>query len=475
MSSENTREDAFRSIPSVDLAMRHIEDRGLAVVAPRPLVVRAVRRALERARDGIVAGRREGSDSRDAILGQVEREVAGLRLAGLIPVINATGILIHTNLGRSPLAPEAIEASRRIGSASSNLEFDLVTGERGHRDALVRDSLRELTGAEDALVVNNNAAAVLLALNTLAVGRDVVVSRGELIEIGGSFRLPEVFGRAGARMIEVGTTNRTTIADFERAYSSRTGAFMKAHWSNYSIEGFVERVSVAELAALANRYGVPVVNDLGSGALIDSAELGIPHEETVAESVAAGVAVSTFSGDKLIGGPQCGIAVGGVREIERMRNNPLMRALRPGKLTLAALQATLELFLEGVALRRVPVLAMASSSADEIRTRAERLIERGGTQLREYGTADVVETSALMGGGTAPEARIPSFAVRFRPAAISAARLAARLRTGGRPVVPRTADDAVILDMRTVPAGDEGALLEALLAALGERNDDDGV
>jgi len=397
MSSESTREDELRSIPSVDLAMRHIEDRGLADIAPRPLVVRAVRHAVECARDDIVAGRFEGSDPRGAILEQVERAVAGLRLASLIPVINATGILIHTNLGRSPLATEAVEASRCVGGATSNLEFDLVSGERGHRDALVRDSLCELTGADDALVVNNNAAAVLLALNTLAVGRDVVVSRGELIEIGGSFRLPEVFGRAGARMIEVGTTNRTALADFERAYNSRTGAFMKAHWSNYSIEGFVERVSTVQLATLADRYGIPLVNDLGSGALIDSRELGIPHEETVAESVAAGAAVSTFSGDKLIGGPQCGIAVGSEREIGRMRNNPLMRALRPGKLTLAALQATLGLFLEGVALTRVPVLAMAAAPPDEIRTRAERLIERGGTALQEHGAADVVGTNALMG------------------------------------------------------------------------------
>ncbi len=475
MSSESAREDALRSIPSVDLAMRHLEDQGLTSIAPRPLVVRAVRSALDAARDDIAEGRPEAPASRQAIIRRVEGAVRRLRLATLIPVINATGILIHTNLGRSPLAPEAVEAARRVASGSSNLEFDLVTGERGHRDALVRDSLCELTGAEDALVVNNNAAAVLLALNTLAAGREVVVSRGELIEIGGSFRLPEVFGRAGCRMVEVGTTNRTTVADFERAYSSRTGAFMKAHWSNYSIEGFVERVSVAELAAVGNRYGIPVINDLGSGALVDSAEFGIPHEETVAESVAAGAAVSTFSGDKLIGGPQCGIVVGGIEAIAKMRANPLMRALRAGKLTLAALQATLELFLEGVALDRVPVLAMAAIPPDDVRRRAERLIERAGDGLLSHGEADVVETSALMGGGTAPQARIESFAVRFRPAGISAAGLAARLRIGERPVVSRTADDAVLLDMRTVPVEDEEALLGALIEALGERNDDDSI
>ncbi len=475
MSSGNTREDALRSIPSVDLAMRHIEDRGLAGTAPRPLVVRAVRRALDTARDDITQSRPEAPDSREAILEQVERSVRRLRLASLRPVINATGILIHTNLGRSPLAPEAVEAARSVSGASSNLEFDLVTGERGHRDLLVRDSLCELTGAEDALVVNNNAAAVLLALNTLAAGREVVVSRGELIEIGGSFRLPEVFGRAGARMVEVGTTNRTTLADFERAYCSRTGAFMKAHWSNYSIEGFVERVTVQELASLAGRYGIPVINDLGSGALMDSVELGIPHEETVAESVAAGAAISTFSGDKLIGGPQCGIVVGGAEQIASMRGNPLMRALRPGKQTLAALQATLELFLDGSALDRVPVLAMAAASADDVRIRAERFLEHAGDRLLDHGVADVVETSALMGGGTAPEAGITSFAVRFRPRDLSVDRLAARLRTGMHPVVARTADDALMLDMRTVPVEDEEALLSALTQALRERNDDDGI
>ncbi len=475
MSSEDRRESALRSIPSVDLAMRHIEAQGLQSIAPRPLVVRAVRRTLDAAREDIAAGRSVAPASREAMLELVEHAVRRLRLANLVSVINASGILIHTNLGRSPLAPEAIEAMRRIAGASSNLEFDLVTGERGHRDALVRDSLCELTGADDALVVNNNAAAVLLALNTLSAGRDAVVSRGELIEIGGSFRLPEVFGRAGARMVEVGTTNRTTVADFERAYSSRTGVFMKAHWSNYSIEGFVERVSVGELAALADRYGIPVINDLGSGALIDSEQLGIPHEETVPESVQAGAAISTFSGDKLIGGPQCGIAVGSSGAIARMRSNPLMRALRPGKQTLAALQATLALFLDGVALHRVPVLAMAAAPKSEVRIRAERLVERAGERLSSCGAIDVVETVALMGGGTAPEAGIASFAVSFRPATLSATKLAARLRTGERPVVARTADESVLLDMRTVSVEDEQALLDALVEALDERNDDDAI
>ncbi len=473
MSSGNGREDALRAIPSVDLAMRHVEECGLADVAPRPLVVRAVRRALDDVRSAIADDREGAPATREAVLVSVVRAVGRLRLANLVPVINATGILIHTNLGRSPLAEEALSAAMRIGGTSTNLEFDLVTGERGHRDALVRDTICELTGAEDALVVNNNAAAVLLALNTLALGREVIVSRGELIEIGGSFRLPEVFGRAGARMVEVGTTNRTTLADFERAYSSRTGALMKAHWSNYSIEGFVERVTAAELAGLGDRYGVPLINDLGSGALIESVDLGLPHEETVMESVSAGTAVSTFSGDKLVGGPQCGIAVGASDAIGRMRTNPLMRALRPGKHTLAALQATLWLFLEGVACERVPVLRMAAAAPEEVRARAERFVERGAERLSTGANVDVVETVALMGGGTAPEAGIVSFAVRIRPKTISVTQLAAGLRRDARPVVARTSDDSVLLDMRAVRVDDEEAMLDAVERALRAGGDDD--
>jgi len=474
MSSGNMREDALRSIPSVDLAMRHIEERGLGAVAPRPVVVRAVRRALRGIRETILASG-DDAPTRDAMLGRLESEVAALRLAHLNPVINATGILIHTNLGRAPLAPEAVEAARRVGETNSNLEFDLATGARGHRDALVRDSVCELTGAEDALVVNNNAAAVLLALNTLAAGREVIVSRGELIEIGGAFRLPEVFGRAGATMVEVGTTNRTRSVDFERAYCSRTGALMKAHWSNYSIEGFVERVSAGELVELGDRYGIPVINDLGSGALIDSMLLGIPHEETVAESVEAGVAVSTFSGDKLLGGPQCGVVAGRADAIGRMRVNPLMRALRPGKQTLAALQATLTLFLEGDAIERVPVLRMAATPAARVRERAFALMTRAGERLPSLAHADVVESTALMGGGTAPEAGMPSYAIRVAPNSGSAAELARRLRVAERPVVARTAEDAVFLDLRTVRPEDEDEMLAALLGALEKGMDDAAV
>ncbi len=374
----NSRED-LKAIPSVDEAIRHLESADLLGDRPRPLVVRAVRAALEEERREILAGRRGtppgADDPRERILRRLEGVPTRLDQRELQPVVNATGIIVHTNLGRAPLSEEALAAVSGVSRGYTNLEYDLAAGKRGKRHIIVKDALCELCGVEDALVVNNNAAAVLLALNTLAAGREVVVSRSELIEIGGSFRLPEVFEKSGSKMVEVGTTNRTHIEDFERAIRGRTGAIMSAHWSNYEIVGFVERVSLSDLAALGARYGIPLIHDLGSGVLTDASALGLPGEMTVMDSVRAGTTVSTFSGDKLLGGPQAGIAVGGAEVIGKMRENPLMRALRPGKLTLAALAVTLGHYLRNEAHAKIPVLAMITGSLEELAGRARAMVE----------------------------------------------------------------------------------------------------
>ncbi|MCK4410089.1 MAG: L-seryl-tRNA(Sec) selenium transferase, partial [Candidatus Eisenbacteria sp.] len=347
----------------------------------------------------------------------------------------------------------------------------LLRGTRGKRDYLVRDALCELTGAEDALVVNNNAAAVLLVLNTLAPGREVIVSRGELIEIGGSFRLPDVFERSGSRMVEVGTTNRTHLSDFRDAIRSSTGALLSAHWSNYSISGFVERVSLKELASLGRHFGIPVIHDLGSGILADPAKLGLAGEMTVRESVSAGANVSTFSGDKILGGPQAGIAVGTASAISRMRANPLMRALRPGKLTLAALAATLQSYLRGEAEIAVPVLAAILTPLDTLVRRAEKLAESLASLLGDRARVSAVELEGLVGGGAAPESVIPSRGIEIEPrGGVSAASVASEMLTASPAVVARTQEDRVIVDLRTVDESQDAAVVAALLVAFEEKS-----
>ncbi len=406
-----TEKSNLSAIPSVDAVMAHLAERGLDAIQPRPIALRLVREILERERAAMLDGDgREGESPervRGRILADVEAEIIHSPARGLVPVINATGIVVHTNLGRAPLSDEAVAAVAEVARGYSNLEYDLLRGARGKRDYLVTDALCELTGAEDALVVNNNAAAVLLVLNTLAPGREVIVSRGELIEIGGSFRLPDVFERSGSRMVEVGTTNRTHLSDFRDAIRSSTGALMSAHWSNYSISGFVERVSLRELAALGRHFGIPVIHDLGSGILAEPAKLGLAGEMTVRESVSAGATVSTFSGDKILGGPQAGIAVGTASAIARMRANPLMRALRPGKLTLAALAATLQSYLRGEAETAVPVLAAILIPLDALARRAEGMADSLASSL---GDVARVELAPKMDGRTLIMVLVPGTA-----------------------------------------------------------------
>jgi L-seryl-tRNA(Ser) seleniumtransferase len=412
----------LQDLPSVDELLRDERFAG----EPHDLVVEAARAALDVARSRIRDGRDPGP-----IVEAVERELAAARRPALRRVINATGVLVHTNLGRAPLAPAALERVVEVGSGYSNLEYDLERGERGSRQDHVAGLLRRLTGAEAALVVNNNAAAVLLALAALAEGREVVVSRGELIEIGDGFRIPDVLARSGARLVEVGTTNRTRAADYEHAVGPATALLLRVHQSNFRVVGFSERPGLAELAVVARRHELPLVDDLGSGAL---GQVG--DEPTPAESLRAGADLVCFSGDKLLGGPQAGIVVGRADLVERLRRHPLQRALRADKLTLAALEGTLALALDPETRGDVPVLRMFHEPVEAVRERAERLAGIVG--------GEVEETVARVGGGALPLAELPSFACAVEEP------LADALRSGEPPVVALVRDGRTLLDCRTL-------------------------
>ena len=400
--------------------------------------------------------RASGNGARPAILDELVDRLESLRRQTLQRVINATGIILHTNLGRAPLAAEALAAVTQIAGGYSNLEYDLEAGERGSRYARVTNALNEATNAQDSLVVNNCAAAVLLVLDTFAKGREVIVARNQLVEIGGGFRVPDVLERSGATLVEVGTTNRVYIEDFERALSPRTALLLRTHPSNYRIEGFTHDASARELARLGRRAGVTVVEDLGSGALVDLAEHGAAHERTVQEALADGIGLVTFSCDKLLGGPQAGVAAGRAHLIARMRNNPLLRALRVGKMTLAALGATLALYREGSLWERVPIYRMVAATTEELRTRARAYLEA-------VWNATVIESDAYVGGGAMAQSRIPSVAVAV--ATDSPDRLAATLRAATLPIIARIDHGRVLLDLRTIAPKEDETVIAALKTA----------
>jgi L-seryl-tRNA(Ser) seleniumtransferase len=428
----------LRDLPSVD---RLLADEVLAS-APRALATAAAREALERARDAI----RTGDEPTD-VLATARDLLARLTAPSLRRVINATGVIVHTNLGRAPLASTAIERVTEVAAGYSDLELDLESGSRGSRQDHVAGLLRQLTGAEAALVVNNNAAGVLLALAALAEGREVVVSRGELIEIGDGFRIPDVLARSGARMVEVGTTNRTRAADYERAIGPETGALLRVHQSNYRIVGFTAAVSTEELARIAQRAGLPLVDDLGSGSLLD-----VGDEPTVAAGLAAGADLVCFSGDKLLGGPQAGVVVGRAELVERLRRHPLQRALRADKLTLAALEGTLGLLADPETARReIPVLRMLHEPVEPVRERAERLAGLIG--------GEVEETVARVGGGALPLAELPSAACAIEED------VATLLRLGEPPVVGIVRDGRLLLDARTLTDPEVDEVARAVLQA----------
>jgi len=383
-------------------------------------------------------------------------------------VFNLSGTVLHTNLGRAPLPEEAIEAMNAVARAPSNLEYALESGGRGDRDSHVEHWLRHLTGAEAATVVNNNAAAVLLTLNTLAFDAEVPVSRGELIEIGGAFRMPDIMAQAGCRLVEVGTTNRTHLADFEDAIGERTAALMTVHTSNYVVQGFTAKVEEHALAELAHRHEVPFIDDLGSGTLVDLDRYGLPHEPTAGETIAAGADIVTFSGDKLLGGPQCGIIVGRGDLVARIKRNPMKRAMRLGKLTIAALEAVLTLYSDPERLRdRLPALRLLARDADEIRRSADRVAAAMGAKFSTRARVDAIPCQSQIGSGALPVEALPSHAVRIRPPEGRAAgqwltRLGETLRSLPLPVIGRIRDDALLFDLRCLE--DEAGFLAQLVA-----------
>ena len=428
----------LRDLPSVD---RLLADEALAS-APRALAVEAARTVLERAREQIEAGEEPGD-----VVATARAEVERLSTPSLRRVLNATGVIVHTNLGRAPLAPSALARVEEVGRSYSNLELDLESGARGSRQVHVSEALRRATGAEAALVVNNNAAAVLLAVGALGEGREVVVSRGELVEIGDGFRIPEVLARSGARMVEVGTTNRTRASDYDRAIGPETAVLLRVHQSNYRIVGFTEAVPTRELARIAHAAGLVLVDDLGSGSLRDMGD-----EPTAAGSVRDGADLVCFSGDKLLGGPQAGIVVGRGDLVERLRRHPLQRALRADKLTLAALEGTLAVLADPERARaEIPVLRMLDEPLGVVRERAERLaILIGG---------EVEETVARVGGGALPLAELPSAACAIEES------LAPLLRLGTPPVVGIVRDGRLLLDARTLTADEVDDVARAVLQA----------
>jgi L-seryl-tRNA(Ser) seleniumtransferase len=450
-----TRNTLLRTLPSIDELLSRPSLAPLISSQPRPLVVEALRTAVESARSRLLAGELVGFDEAD-----VHRAIETLKQHNLRRVINATGVVLHTNLGRAPLSPAALARIAEVAAGYCNLEIDLEDGERGSRYQPVIELLCGLTGAEDALVVNNCAAAVLLAFSALAQGREAIVSRGELVEIGGGFRVPDVMRESGARMIEVGTTNRTRLADFSSAISPQTALLVKIHRSNFALVGFTEEASTKELAGLAKEKGIPLFEDLGSGALTALHAEGLTSEPTVAAVVTAGADLVSFSGDKLLGGPQAGILVGKKWVIEKLRKHPLNRALRIDKLTVAALEATLEAYRDGLE-DQLPTRALLKQSRAILEARALKLLDALVALKLD---AKVVLTTGQVGGGAMPLASLPSFACTV--GGLSAEALHQKLRAADPPVVGRIADGLLLLDVRCLNDDELSVVARAVAAAV---------
>jgi L-seryl-tRNA(Ser) seleniumtransferase len=454
--SSSLQQAVLRKIPKVDDLLARPEIVDLLAVHPRTVVVEAIRKGLSQFRQDLV--RRLASSpvddsvfSFETLLPLFLQQISNQIQLRLRRVINATGVVIHTNLGRSPLHPSALQHIVDVSKAYSNLEFDLDRGERGTRYAHVEDVLCRISGAEAAMVVNNNAAAVLLVLNTIAEGKEVIVSRGELVEIGGAFRIPDVMKRSGALLREVGTTNRTHLGDYQKAISSETALLLKVHTSNFRVMGFTSDVPLEELVLFGRKVEIPVVNDLGSGSLVDLSNYGMEKEPTVQEVVRSGVDAVTFSGDKLLGGPQAGIILGKKNIIDLIKMNPLTRALRIDKLTLAALESTLVLFLdEKKAMEEVPTLRMLTLDKRQLKQRGRKLLNRVAKGVGEEATLTLREDRSQVGGGALPLQDLPTIALTVRPHAFSVNHLEEVLRKGELPVIARISRDELILDMRTI-------------------------
>ncbi|MGP8252864.1 MAG: L-seryl-tRNA(Sec) selenium transferase [Terracidiphilus sp.] len=466
------KSDLFRLLPSVDELLRTEAGQRLAHRFGHPATVEAARFLVEDLRRGIADGSLDESQLKAAIDGdpqELERRLQQSLSYSLRSVINATGVILHTNLGRAPLSQEALRHVAEVSQGYSNVEFDLSTGERGKRDAHVSRLFAKLLNTAErevsTMVVNNNAAAVLLALNSLADGGEVIVSRGELVEIGGLFRIPDVMAKSGAILREVGTTNRTRIADYESAITDRTKLLLRVHRSNFQIVGFTEQPALEELVTLGRKHNVAVMEDLGSGELFDLRQVGVHGEPMIADSLRAGVDVVTYSGDKLLGGPQAGLISGDREFVAKIRSNPLFRALRVDKMFYAALEATLLAYLRGD-YDSIPALRMLRVTEEELQHRGEHIARHlriSSPQLE----IEVVESRAVLGGGAAPGATLPSRALRVRSGKLSSGEMLGRLRQGETPIIARVEDERVLLDLRTVEPAQDATMVAALESIAG--------
>ncbi len=463
----------LRQLPSVSSLLEHEEVVEWLNEFPRPAIVASLKEALEGFRASILEGEIESEVEVEDILDSAEAELERRTEPSLRNVINATGIILHTGLGRAPLCDAAIEAIVEGASGYCNLEYDLTTGSRGKRQDHVAELLAEITGAEAATVVNNNAAATYLILQVLAAGKEVVVSRGQLVEIGGSFRLPDIMSASGAMLREVGTTNRTRLRDYEQAINDRTAILMLAHPSNFRTVGFTESVPLGPMVELAHEYNLLAVHDLGSGVMIDPSELGMGGEPDVLSSVASDADLTCFSGDKLLGGPQCGVIVGTAELVEKINQSPLARTYRVGKLTLLALEATLRAYLDGEhVIEQIPTLSMIDASTDKLAERAAKLSEQLMAELpkeRFYVCSDV----SFAGGGSMPDQEIPTVVVQWQPAGCSTDEVVSALREAEVPVVARVRDDAICFDLRTIRESDFEGLVTSVMDAVMEVGEED--
>ena len=469
----NRKQQVLSSLPSVDELLRLKETEPLLHRYPRSIVTESIRECLKDYRSLILqmteAEANQFSLNRESLLQEIVQRVKDYTKNKLVNVVNATGVILHTNLGRAVLSEKVRESLWGIACRYSNLEYQLESGERGSRYSHIEELLCRLTGAEAAMVVNNNAAALLLVLSTLAKEREVVVSRGQLVEIGGSFRVPDVMLQSGTLLKEVGTTNKTHLWDYEKAVNPCTAALLKVHTSNYRILGFTEEVAGAELVKLGRHLGIPVIEDLGSGVLVDLTKYGLPYEPTVQSVIADGMDIVTFSGDKLLGGPQGGIILGKMQYIERIRRNPLTRALRIDKLTLAALEATLRLYLdEETAMREIPVLRMLSLSTEELEQRSLDLYDKLYRALSQSCDFTVPDDLSEVGGGSMPLHRLPTKVIAVCCHALSADKLEEALRKYAVPVIARIRQDKLLLDVRTILEKESDIIVDALKYAVKE-------
>jgi L-seryl-tRNA(Ser) seleniumtransferase len=459
----NEKQKLLSILPSVDEILKSKQGMEWLSTYPRRFVLQAIRETIDSRRKEIIEGR-SADLSEEVMLADIENVIEKLSSYSLRPLINATGVVIHTNLGRSVLSEKALENIKQVSESYSNLEYDIEEGKRGKRYVHIKRILREITGAEGALVVNNNAAAVLLCLNTLSKGKEVIVSRGELVEIGGSFRMPEIMAASGAILREVGTTNKTHLYDYKKAINENTALILKVHKSNFRVIGFSDEVSVEDLVSIGSRHQVPVMFDLGSGCIIDLKPFGIHNEPVVKEIVRSGVDVTTFSGDKLLGGPQGGVIVGKREYVERIQKNPMTRAMRIDKLTLAGFEATLMEYIdEEKAIENIPTLGMLLQKPEEIKARADKIAKRLKKEIKNA-HINVMADSSRAGGGSLPEVDLPTYVVSIKSDEISVNELEERLRKANPPIITRIKEDSLILDARTVRDRDLESLVKGIMS-----------